>query len=469
MDFLQGFKRLVGQDGPAQKVVTDADDDFADFAAASPSLDSIVASVAGDATAAALPSGTGIIGAGSSAAAPYTAWYRVWERTTLSDFYMEMFVIPFIFLALAVHFWGVSSNRRRARKWMAVHQPILESEFALVGFHRQPKITPIAGGGETGPKFLESCNALTGANLADDLIKEKSAYEFETYASGRQNIAFADFKILLKRRANPMTLLTEEVMGLFFDAIKPKAERLEAIIYPFDGNESKFVAPPVPGTAEIEKTTHRIGNSTYDAFVLAIVDKMEMRRFREERYDASLTFTKDHARLPDWATAMSESAEITDTVLTKDLVEAIKAADRLFEYLIITDQPVEKPAKLDEAGGSKKRIELSVKLPSDGNYAPILPLFQQFLRLPDLLVHSAHFRPEVSKKINRLREEEKAKLKKIHDKEAEEERLRQLDKVKKEERDRKMKGMSAEEQRKFLEREAEKNRKKQEKRLTRRG
>ncbi|RMD39625.1 hypothetical protein DV735_g5503, partial [Chaetothyriales sp. CBS 134920] len=386
MDFLQGFKRLVGQEEPAQK------------------------------------------------------------RTTLADFYMEMFVIPFILLALAVHFWGVSSNRRRARKWMAVHQPILESEFALVGFHRQPKITSLPPAEASGPKFLESCNALTGANLADDLIKEKSAWEFETYASGRQNIAFADFKLVLKRRANPMTLLTEEVLGLFFDAIKPKAERLEAIIYPFDGNESKFVAPPVPGAGEVEKARSSVGNSSYDAFVLAIVDKMEMRRFREDRYDASLTFTKDNARLPDWATVMSESAEITDTVLTKDLVEAIKSADRLFEYLIITDQPVEKPAKLEETG-SKKRLELSVKLPSDGNYAPILALFQQFLRLPDLLVHSAHFRPEVGKKINRLREEEKAKLKKIHDKEAEEERLKQLDKVKKEERDRKMKGMSADEQR----------------------
>ncbi|RMZ84649.1 hypothetical protein DV737_g1233, partial [Chaetothyriales sp. CBS 132003] len=465
MDFLQGLKGLVGQQQSAQKPVADADDDFADFAAAAADPSPIsIPSVPADA----LPgSPTGAGAAGSTV--PYSAWYRVWERTSPADFYMEMMVIPFILVALAIHFWGVSSNRRRAKKWMAVHQPILESEFALVGFHRQPKIAPIPEAAQGGAKFLDSCNQLTGANLADDLIKEKTTWEFETYASGRQNVAFVDFRIVLKRRANPMAMFTEEVAGIFFESIKPKAERLDAVIYPFDGNESNFVAPPVPGSAEVEKAKHqRIGNSSYDAFVLAIVDKMEMRRFREERYDASLTFTKDNAKLPAWATTMSESAEITDTILTKDLVEAIKSADGLLEYLIITDQPVEKPAKLEEAV-PKKRIHLSVKLPSDGNYAPVLPLFQQFLRLPDLLVQSAHFRPEVTKKINRLREEEKAKLKKISDKEAEEDRLKQLDKVKKEERDRKMKGMSAEEQRKYLEREAEKNRKKQEKKMTKRG
>ena len=47
--------------------------------------------------------------------------------------------------------------------------------------------------------------------------------------------------------------------------------------------------------------------------------------------------------------------------------------------------------------------------------------------------------------------------------------MKQLDKMKKEERDRKMKGMSAEEQRKYLDREAEKTRKKQEKKMSRKG
>lgn len=384
----------------------------------------------------------------------------------MSDFYMEMFLIPVILLALLVHFWGTSRNRRKARKWMAVHQPLLETEYALVGYHRQPKITPYSEGTQ-GDSLLEVSNKLTGDNLAEDLIKEQSGWEFQTYASGRQNVAFADFKVLLKRRANPFAMIGEELAGMFFESIKPKPERMEAVIYTFDGNEKNFVPANVPGTDEIEKPKP-IGNSSYDGFILAIVDKMSMRRFRNDRYDASLTFTKDHAKLPDWAIVMSESAEISDTVLTKDLIAALEKAGGLFEYLIITDQPTDKPTTLDETK-PKKRIHISIKLPSDGNYLPILPLFQQFLRLPDFLVAQAHFRPEVTKKIARTREEEKSKIKKVSDKEAEEERLKQLDTLKKSERDRKLKGMSAEEQKKYLEREAEKNRKKQEKKMTKRG
>jgi len=266
---------------------------------------------------------------------------------------------------------------------------------------------------------------------------------------------------------NPLLGVAEEITGMFFESIKPKAERMEAVLYTFDGNEKNFVPPKVPGAEEVEKPK-AIGNSAYDGFVFAVVNKMQMRRLREERYDASLTFTKDNAKLPDWTTVMSESAEVTDTMLTKDLIAAINTAGDHFEYLIVSDQPTDKPTTLDEAK-PKKRIHMSLRLPSDGNYASTLPMFQVFLRLPDLLVGSAHFRPEVMKKINATRETEKAKLKKVSDKEAEEERLKQLDKMKKEEKDRKMKGMSAEEQRKYLEREAEKSRKKQEKKMSRRG
>ena len=232
----------------------------------------------------------------------------------------------------------------------------------------------------------------------------------------------------------------------------------------FEGREKDFVPPPVPGQEPVKGT----GNSGYDGFVWAVVNKMAMRRLREERYDASLTFTKDNAKLPDWATCMSESAEVTEMMLTKELTEGIKKAGDLLEYLIVTDQPTDKPTSLNETV-PKKRIHISIKLPSNGDYSSTLPLFQTFLRLPDHLVSQAHFRPEILRKINQLREAEKAKLKKINDKEAEEERMKQLDKMKKDERDRKMKGMSAEEQRKYLEREAEKNRRKQERKQTRRG
>jgi len=349
---------------------------------------------------------------------------------------------------------------------MAVHQPVLENEFALVGYHRAPKDVS-ASEATQGDSLLEAANKLDGKNLADDLLKEQAAYEYQTYASGRANVAFMDAKIILHRRMNPAQMIAEQIVGMFFDSVKPKKERVEAVLYTFDGNEKNFVPPRVPGAEEVEKVK-ATGNSSYDPFVFAIVSKLEMRKFRDERYDASLTFTKDNAKLPDWTTVMSESAEITETLLTKDLVSAVEKAGDLLEYLIITDQPTDKPATIDETT-QKKRIHISLRLPSNGDYSSTLPLFQAFLRLPDHLVSQAHFRPEVMRKVNQVREAEKSKLKKVADKETEEERLRQLEKMKKEERDRKLKGMSAEEQRKFLDREAEKNRKKQEKKMTRRG
>ena len=65
---------------------------------------------------------------------PYTKWYRVWERTTIKDWYNEMVVVPLIFLVLLVHWWGTSANRRKAKAWASKHAPGLADEYASIGF-----------------------------------------------------------------------------------------------------------------------------------------------------------------------------------------------------------------------------------------------------------------------------------------------------------------------------------------------
>ncbi len=62
------------------------------------------------------------------------------------------------------------------------------------------------------------------------------------------------------------------------------------------------------------------------------------------------------------------------------------------------------PARLDDAT-PRKRISLRYHLPSDDNYAALLPLFSYYLRLTDQLVQAAHFRPEVLRKIRTARED----------------------------------------------------------------
>lgn len=60
---------------------------------------------------------TGAIGG----ARPYTAWYRVWERTSAEDFKLEMYILPFLFLLIATHVWGTRANRSKARALSLIH------------------------------------------------------------------------------------------------------------------------------------------------------------------------------------------------------------------------------------------------------------------------------------------------------------------------------------------------------------
>ena len=106
---------------------------------------------------------------------------------------------------------------------------------------------------------------------------------------------------------------------------------------------------------------------------------------------------------------------------------------------------------------------------SASDYAPTLPIFRYYLRLPDQLTSAARFRPEIRRKINAAREEEQRKLKKIDEEEKAEDRKKEADKAKKEIRDNRLKNLSAEEQRKFLEKERDRNNKKQEKRMTKKA
>jgi hypothetical protein len=105
-----------------------------------------------------------------------------------------------------------------------------------------------------------------------------------------------------------------------------------------------------------------------------------------------------------------------------------------------------------------------MKLSSD--YTSTLPIFQYFLRLPDHLAQSAHFRPEALRRIKQTRDEQIAKIRKVDEEEKAEERKIAADKLKREQRDAKLGRLSAEEQRKYLEKERERDSRKKMKRST---
>ena len=348
----------------------------------------------------------------------------------------------------AVHVLGARANRTKAKKWIRAHARNLTSEFSLVGFGDAPTI-------DVGD---------VGDVSADDLIREKSLYEFATYASGRQNTAFLDVKLTLVKRFNPFLNWAEAAIGIFTSMFESPADVLKANIYPFDGKESLTV-PSIPGTEELRA---KEGKSTYDDFVWAVVNKKSMQKLRDDRYDLSLTATKDSPKLPNWLSVMSENAEITDTILTPELVDAIQSAGSHFEHLIISDQPKDKPMTLKEAT-SRKRIFLEYRLPSDNNYEALQPLFAYFLRLPDFLVQNGRFRGEVTRKIGKVREQMTVQLRKVAEDEKNEERALEREKTKKAKRDAELAGLDAKAQKKYLEKEREKEQRKAQKKQTTRG
>lgn len=217
---------------------------------------------------------------------------------------------------------------------------MLEKEFAVVGFggRKSPSIDDVQSSG------LAKATLSADLEIPSELLKEKTAQEYVTYATGRQNVASLDAKIKLFKRYNPGYLVAETVMAFFMDSIKAPAERMEVTAYAFDGKEKDLIPVPKQERDSLEARVKGL-QSSYDGFVWAVVNKDGMRQLRDDRYDISLTSTKDHPRLPSWVTVMSESAEVTETLLTPELIKAIEQAGDAFEHLIVTDQREDKPLK----------------------------------------------------------------------------------------------------------------------------
>jgi len=118
----------------------------------------------------------------------------------------------------------------------------------------------------------------------------------------------------------------------------------------------------------------------------------------------------------------------------------------------------------------KKRVTISLRLPSKSkDYLKTLPLFAYYLRLPDFLVQNGRLRPEAIRKIRQTREDEIKRIKKADDEEKAEERRLKGDKEKKEKREALLNTLSGEEQKKYLDKEREKEVRKSQKKRTMRG
>lgn len=255
---------------------------------------------------------------------PYTKWYNIHERHSPREFIQEGIILCFISLLIVIHTLGIRANRKKAKNLITAYGPILHKEFGLLGFGTNP---------------IE--NDEWDSKRAGDIIKEKSQSEFLSYATGRQNVAFLDINVNLIKRYSPLSLIAETTMSMLFESITAPSDSMEAIIYPFDGKEVLLLSN-LPNFANED---FKEAKSNYDGFVWAVVHKDNIKQLRDDRYDISLTITKDSKKLPNWTTVMSESSEITDILLNSELIRAIEQAGDMFRHLVITDQPIEQPVK----------------------------------------------------------------------------------------------------------------------------
>lgn len=260
-----------------------------------------------------------------AAGALASPWWAVWERHSLDEFYTECYILLLIGFVVGIHLWGSRRNRSIARGFLAALAPVLAKEFAFVGFSKKAEANTDGDG---------------AASLdVDAALKDVSHMEFVSYASGRQNIAFMHTTIKLQRRHNPVAWVMELLVSFFFDSIPTPKDCITMTISPFDGNE--------PATSATAGATGKSsgGKSTFDNFIWAIVNKRNMRRWRDERYDLSLTRTSDWEGLPQWVAVMGESKEVGDLCLCQPLKDVVGECGNFLEFLVVTDMPIEKPTK----------------------------------------------------------------------------------------------------------------------------
>ncbi|KAK9479200.1 hypothetical protein V1514DRAFT_362645 [Lipomyces japonicus] len=363
------------------------------------------------------------------AALPFLSRLRVYNWTN------EITFISVILGFITIHYVGYYYNKKLATKWGQLNIRTFKDQFYQVGFTNRLAIAATAG------EDIANINP-------ENYLHAKGPTDFITYATGRVNVSYLHGKLSLKPRHNVVLILFDYVFSFFF-ASEPPADKID------------YAIVPSSSSSEHDK-------SSYDSFVFAIVNKNSMKKARENNYDLSLTKTSDHVKLPHSFTVMSESAEITDTLFTPELLAAVKKAENVLDYLIVSDLPTERPASVEEFV-SKKKVLLSLRLSQTSeDEEASQQIINATLATIDHVVAKAHWRAEVSRKLKSTRDEEIRKLKRF----AEEEKIEEIAKQKASEKKQQKQGisrLSAEEQKKSQQKEKEKEFRRLQKKQTKRG
>ncbi|KAH7343827.1 hypothetical protein B0J17DRAFT_192284 [Rhizoctonia solani] len=287
-----------------------------------------------------------------------------------AEFKYEGLGLIAIFVYIALYIFGKRVNENRAGKWFAAHFPIYAEQFS---------------------------RPANGSTLLSD-----GASDYFAYSTGRRGVHYAHTIFTMLPRHDIFQIIFQKLYGLVDLQYTPQDEVLLDI-----------------------KLRDKDGlNGEGKGFVWGVVAKKDMQALRKQRWDLSFTKTTDHAAVASTLSVMAEIADITDVLLKS--VNGQKLAKLLntpavvkhFRYLLITDQPPERPESGPLPASQRERhLLLSLTVPEPSEAKDTVPLIKEIFSLVDVIDQKPGFKVETYKKLKKTRMELDAELAKEADKE----------------------------------------------------
>ncbi|VEU23117.1 DEKNAAC104018 [Brettanomyces naardenensis] len=322
-----------------------------------------------------------------------------WQRLASYPWQLEIVSLSFMAVYIVFFYIGSKYNQRLVNRFMDSILPTLKDNFFQVGV------------------------------TTTRLLAQDDHQHYTLYASGRLRVESLIARFELQSRQNPFVWIMELVTSQFFDSIDKPEDKVTF--------EFKIDAD---------------GSAQYDDFVWGIVTKDNMNKYRKDNYYLSLTKTSESGKLPAEFVFMNEVPEMNEVLFTKKLPNLLEKSKNLLQLIAITDQPIDKPEKISQLRPTK-RIILQLRVPkSKEEVVAAQELLSYVLNeFIDFVVKRGVFRPELTRKCKKTRENEYSKLKRsIEDAAKEEANARKLE----QEKDRRAK-LSPEEQEKLTKRQSE--------------
>ncbi|KAI8097171.1 uncharacterized protein BX664DRAFT_275715 [Halteromyces radiatus] len=324
-----------------------------------------------------------------------------------TDFITEIVVIGFLALYVLIWWQGSRSNLSQATKWTNANVRYFEEQFSLVG-------------------NKANNNKVT-------LVKDGPA-DYLLYTSGRRNVQFGHWWLKLKPRNDPVTHLLTFLFSLV-QWVKPVKDRVNVTL-----------------TLDKDIINHK--------FVFAILDKSIAKETHEKRFDLFKMTKIATANLPSHLVIYAESQKLAELLLNGKTGEILRQSSGL-ESLVITYLPEYEPERLN----SDKELKISLVYDlKNTNSSPLVELPCAFADT----IGSLNLPGDVTSKLNK----NKAELQKIFAKREAEDRAEELAKKKAEEKraqEERIKNLSPAEQRKYDEKERNREKKRELKKRTKRA